>query len=91
MFDLSAIKKPRSFGDAAFFGKQKSRGFQGPAALVFKGFLKTPSSSPPRYDNYYDAAQYNEFVFHLTCFICLQSEKVKAPYENKQFLSRIFL
>jgi hypothetical protein len=85
MFDLSAIKKPRSFGDAAFFGKQKSRGFTGPAALVFKGFLKTPSSSPPRYDDYNYAARYNEFVFHKfvssAMFLekCRHRTKIIAP------------
>jgi len=54
---LLEIKKPRVLG---------------PAALVFKGCLKTPSSSPPRYDNYNDAAQYNDLVFHLAVFHVLQ-------------------
>ena len=61
---LLEIKKPRVLG---------------PAALVFKGCLKTPSSSPPRYDNYNDAAQYNDLVFHLAVFHVLQVEKCLHP------------
>ena len=62
-------------------GIKKAAGF-GPAALVFKGCLKTPSSSPPRYDDYNDAAQYNDLVFHLiTVFPVPQT--VKCAYPTK--------